>query len=133
MSCSAAWDSVCETFPDSEETELPRSNRGLKAVWFRIGRLKPEPHRLEVVQFLSCCPAGVYFTLPVGESSLGEERATAPSPPLAHARPFRKREGKCLADNDLKTARSPWERCMPIKMFLPGNCVLRVSGIATTR
>jgi len=49
--------------------------------------------RKEVVQFLSCCPAGVYFILPLGESSLSEERATAPSPPLADARPSRKREG----------------------------------------
>ena len=56
----------------------------------------------EVLQFLSYCPAGVYFTLPLGKSSLSEERATAPIPPLADARPSRKREGKCLADNDLK-------------------------------
>ena len=55
-----------------------------------------DPARVEVVQFLSCCPAGVYFTLPLGESSLSEERATAPCPPLADARPSRKREGKSL-------------------------------------
>ena len=35
------------------------------------------------------CSAWVYFTLPPGESSRSEERATAPSPPLADARPSR--------------------------------------------
>ena len=62
----------------------------------------PTPIRTEVVQFLSSCPAGVYFTLPLGESSLSEERATAPNPSLANARPSRKREGEMLNRQQLK-------------------------------
>ena len=42
------------------------------------------------------------YQCPLGESSLSEERATAPSPPLADARRSRKREGESLDLQRLK-------------------------------